>query len=56
MESHLLHLLTVGALATGITLVLFTIGILDRPFGTDFRVEPQPFELVLHEIGGKGAQ
>jgi hypothetical protein len=56
MESRRLHLLTVGALATGIALVLFTIGILDRPFGTDFRVRPQPFELVLHEIGGKGAQ
>jgi uncharacterized protein DUF4239 len=54
MESRQLHLLTVAALATGIVLVLFTIGILDRPFGTDFRVGPQPFELVLHEIGGKG--
>ena len=52
MDNRRLHLLTVGALATGITLVLFTIGILDRPFGTDFRVRPQPFELVLHEIEG----
>jgi hypothetical protein len=50
MESRRLHLLTVGTLAVGIALVLFTIGILDRPFGTDFRVGPQPFELVLHEI------
>jgi hypothetical protein len=56
MESRRLHLLTVGALATGITLVLFTIGILDRPFGTDFGVEAQPFELVLHEIEGNGQQ
>jgi hypothetical protein len=55
MESYRLHLLTVGALAMGITLVLVTIGILDRPFGTDFGVGPQPFELVLHEIeGGEG--
>ena len=53
MESHRLHLLTVGTLATGITLVLFTMAILDRPFGTDFRVGPEPFELVLHEIGGR---
>jgi lysylphosphatidylglycerol synthetase-like protein (DUF2156 family) len=54
MESSQLHVLTVAALATGIALVLFTIGILDRPFGTDFRVGPQPFELVLDEIGGRG--
>ena len=54
MESHQLHALTVAALATGIVMVLFTIGILDRPFGTDFRVGPQPFELVLDEIGGRG--
>ena len=54
MESRQLHRLTVAALATGIVLVLFTIGILDRPFGTDFRVGPQPFELVLQEIGSKG--
>lgn len=56
MESHRLHLLTVGALAMGITLVLFTIAVLDRPFGTDFGVEPRPFELVLHEIEGESAQ
>ncbi len=53
MESRRLHLITVGVLAMGISLVLFTIFVLDRPFGTDFRVGPQPFELVLREIGGK---
>jgi hypothetical protein len=53
MESRRLHLLTVGALATGIALVLFTIFVLDRPYGTDFRVGPQPFKLVLDEIEGK---
>jgi hypothetical protein len=53
MESSRLHLLTVGALATGIALVLVTIGILDRPFSTDFGVRALPFELVLNEIGGK---
>ena len=56
MESTRLHLLTVGALATGIALVLFTIGVLDRPFGTDFGVAPLPFELVLSEVGGKDTQ
>jgi hypothetical protein len=53
MESRQLHLLTVGVLAMGISLVLFAVLILDRPFGTDFGVGPQAFELVLHEIGGK---
>lgn len=52
MQSRRLHLVTVGILATGITLALLTIGVLDRPFGTDFRVQPQPFELLLHEIEG----
>jgi hypothetical protein len=53
MESDRLHLLTVGVLAMGISLVLFAILVLDHPFGTDFSVGPQPFELVLREIGGK---
>jgi hypothetical protein len=53
MESRRLHLMTVGVLAMGISLVLFAILVLDRPFGTDFSVGPQPFELVLREIGGK---
>ena len=52
MENHRLHLWTVGVLATGITVAMFTIGVLDRPFGTDFRVQPQPFELLLQEIEG----
>ena len=52
MENRRLHLLTVGILATGITVAMFTISVLDRPFGTDFRVQPQPFELLLHEIEG----
>jgi Protein of unknown function (DUF4239) len=53
MESSRLHLLTVGALATAISLALVTIGILDRPYSTDFGVRALPFELVLNEIGGK---
>lgn len=53
MESRHLHLLTVGVLAMGFSLVLFTIFVLDRPFGTDFKVGPQPYVLVLREIRGK---
>ena len=51
MESGRLHVAMVSALAAGIVIVLFTIGTLDRPFGTDARVGPEPFELVLREIG-----
>jgi hypothetical protein len=55
MENVRLHRLMVSALAAGMVLVLFTIGILDRPFGTESRVGPEPFELVMREIqaGGK---
>jgi hypothetical protein len=56
MENRRLHLLTVGTLATGITLVLFTIAVLDRPFSTDFRVQPHPFELLLPELEGNRGQ
>jgi hypothetical protein len=52
MKSRRVHMLSAGALAVGITLVLFMVGVLDRPFGTDFGLRPQPFELVLGEIGG----
>jgi hypothetical protein len=31
---------------------MITIGVLDRPFSTDFRVQPEPFELLLDEIEG----
>lgn len=51
MENRRLHVLMVSALAVGIALVLFTIGTLDRPFGTESRVGPDPLELVLREIG-----
>jgi hypothetical protein len=56
VEDTQLHMLGVSALAAGIALVLCTIFVLDRPFGTEFRVGPQPFELVLHEIEGTGQQ
>jgi hypothetical protein len=56
IEDTRLHMLGVSALAAGIALVLCTIAVLDRPFGTEFRVGPQPFELVLHQIEGSDKQ
>lgn len=40
MKSARLHVAAVAALAAGITLILFTIALLDSPFGTNFRVSP----------------
>jgi hypothetical protein len=54
MESRLIHLLAIGAMAGGIALVLFTIAELDQPFGMNPPVSPEPFQLVLHEMQGDG--
>ncbi len=54
MQNRRLHLLVVAALAGGIVLVLFMIAELDRPFGEEPRVDPEPFELVMREIEGNG--
>jgi hypothetical protein len=56
VEDTLLHMVGVSALAAGVALVLFTIALLDRPFGSELRVGPQPFELALHQIEGSGKQ
>jgi Protein of unknown function (DUF4239) len=56
IEDTSLHMVGVGAFAAGVALVLFTMAVLDRPFGTDARIGPQPFELVLHRIEGHGKQ
>jgi hypothetical protein len=54
MEHRRLHLLAVCSLATGIAVVLFTIFALDYPFRSDIiPVGPEPFELVLHDMGGE---
>ena len=50
MENAWLHVLAVMALTAGIAFTVFTIVVLDRPFGGDLRVMPDAFELVLNEI------
>ena len=52
MKSYRLHILTVAALAGAIALILFTIGVLDHPFGPGWRVDPDAFELILNTIEG----
>jgi hypothetical protein len=50
MNARWLHVLAVAALTGGIALIIFAIVVLDRPFGGDFRVGPDAFELVLDTI------
>ena len=38
----------------GIALMIFAIFVLGRPFGGDFRVGPNAFELVLDTVEGDG--
>ncbi len=50
LENTLVHRLMVAVLALIISLVLFTIGVLEYPFSGDVRVGPEPFELVLERF------
>ena len=52
METPWLHMLAVAALTVVITLIIYTIAVLDYPFNGDLRVGPDAFELVLREIEG----
>jgi hypothetical protein len=52
MKSPWLHMLAVAALTVIVTLIIYTIAVLDFPFNGDLRVGPQAFELVLRRIGG----
>ena len=56
MKAKWLHVLAVAALTGGIALILFAIFVLDHPFGGDFRVGPDAFELVLTTIEGNGTR
>ena len=50
LENTLVHKLMVAVLALIISLVLFTIGVLEYPFSGDVRVSPEPFEVVLERF------
>ena len=41
-----------AAVAGGIALILFTVGALEHPFGTEFRVGPDAFQAVLDSTEG----
>ncbi len=52
MKSPWLHMLAVAALTVIVTLIIYTIAVLDYPFNGDLRVGPEAFELVLRGMGG----
>jgi hypothetical protein len=52
VEAIRLHMLGVSVLMAGIALVLCTIFLLERPYGTVLRVQPQPFEVWLRAVEG----
>src|SRR5829696_4596838 len=50
LDSTLVHLLMVAALAMIISLSLFTVAALDQPFQGDVRIHPAAFEQVLERF------
>jgi hypothetical protein len=52
METPWLHMLAVAALAVIVTLIIYTIAVLDFPYNGGLRVGPEAFELVLRRIEG----
>lgn len=51
MESTRLHWLAVTVLTAALAFTLFTVIVLDQPFGGDLRVGPDAFEVALKDIG-----
>ncbi len=54
MESVRLHAVAVAGLTILVSLILHAIGVLDYPFNSGVRVQPDAFEHVLREIRGNG--
>lgn len=50
METPWLHMLAVAALTVVVTLILYTVAVLEYPFNGSVPVEPDAFELVLESI------
>jgi hypothetical protein len=50
METPWLHMLAVAALTILVTLILYTVSVLEYPFNDAARVGPDAFELVLRQI------
>jgi hypothetical protein len=53
IEPAWLHAVAVAGLALMVSLILHVIGVLDYPFNGGVQVQPDAFEQVLREMGGK---
>jgi hypothetical protein len=51
LETAWLHMLAVAALTVVLSLILYTIAVLEYPFNSSVPVEPDAFGLVLDGIG-----
>jgi hypothetical protein len=56
METLWLHRLAVAALAVVVSLILYTVSVLEYPFNNSAQVRPDAFELVLTEIDENDGQ
>ena len=54
IDAAWLHAATVAGLTVLVALILYVIGVLDYPFGSDIRVSPYAFEVALRAFGGNG--
>jgi hypothetical protein len=53
-RSPTLHAAAVAGLTVVVALILHAIGVLDYPFNSGVRVQPDAFEHVMREIRGNG--
>ena len=56
LETPWLHMLAVAALTVVITLIIYTVGVLDYPFDGRLQVGPDAFEQVLGSIEEGGGR
>jgi hypothetical protein len=56
METLWLHRLAVAALTVVVSLILYTVSVLEYPFNDAAQVRPDAFELVLRQIEGNDGQ
>ncbi len=54
MESVWLHAVAVAGLMVLVSLILHAVGVLDYPFNSGVRVQPDAFEQILREMRGNG--
>ena len=56
LETPWLHMLAVAALTVVVTLIIYTVGVLDYPFDDNLQVGPNAFEQVLDGIEEDGGR